>query len=566
MVETMARALFPEGIEISNWANPNKAHKIACKEIEKGDGTWFEPTFLDHPYLVRVDILRRSGKVIELIEVKSSSVEPVDDVESPFRGKRGTITSKWRPYLEDVTFQLLVLEQVFPKFEIRPMLCVVDKSKNASENSTYEQFEMIAPPKGQPRWRAEFKFSGDAQALSGEHLLAFVDVSEEVSELRDEVDRARQEFAQSIVKGGRKIEPNPRYECKKCEYRLKPDAKGKNGFNECWGSMAHQEPHILDLYRVDLLGGRSRDIPEEMANRGDVTFDAIPPDSFREGVTADRQTRQINSTSSGNEWIHHQLKERLLAHPYPLHFIDFEGSRIALPYHVGMRPYEQVGFQWSCHTIREPGGPIEHSEWLNDTDVFPNFDFAASLKQQLEREGTIYIWSPYELTMLRDIREQMRKYGHSDPELALWLEDVEQGRDDWVIDLCAEARQHYFHPDMKGSVSIKAVFPAIWRANRSVRKLSCFRGVRHRSDPYMALPPLPVGEDEEVVREGTGAIRVYQDLMFGLGGRNPKSRAALRQLLLQYCHLDTAAMVAIWWHWTQPKSKPTFWERLTGWS
>ena len=315
---------------------------------------------------------------------------------------------------------------------------------------------------------------------------------------------------------------------------------------------------------MDLLGGRDRDVPAEMASAGNVCFDAIPEDAFRDGVTAERQRIQIGSTAADEEWVAPNLAESLLAHPYPLHFIDFEGSRIALPYHAGMRPYEQVGFQWSCHTIREPGSEIEHAEWLNDRDAFPNFQFAQTLMEHVGSAGTLYIWSPYELTMLRDVREQMVKYGNADPELAFWLEDVEAGRDDWVIDLCAQARKFYFHPEMKGSVSIKAVFPAIWRSNPDVRGLSCFDGFGHTDDPYQALPALPIGDDEEVVREGTGAIRVYQDLMFGLAGQDPETRAAYRKLLLQYCHLDTAAMVAIWWHWTQPRMERSWIRRLLG--
>jgi len=136
--------------------------------------------------------------------------------------------------------------------------------------------------------------------------------------------------------------------------------------------------------------------------------------------------------------------------------------------------------------------------------------------KQIGSEGTVYVWSTYELTMLRDVRRQMEETGHDDRELADWIDAIVSESGSRVVDLCALARQHYLHPDMKGSVSIKAVFPAVWRANPEVRGLACFRGLSHPSDPYKALPALPVGEDEDVVREGTGAIRAYQDMMFGL--------------------------------------------------
>jgi hypothetical protein len=86
--------------------------------------------------------------------------------------------------------------------------------------------------------------------------------------------------------------------------------------------------------------------------------------------------------------------------------------------------------------------------------------------------------------------------------------------------------------------------------------------LQHPSDPYKALPALPVGDDEEVVREGTGAIRAYQDMMFGLARENPALRKTYRQMLLRYCGLDTAAMVAVWWHWTQPRRSRNWLSRL----
>jgi hypothetical protein len=440
---------------------------------------------------------------------------------------------------------------------------VVDKSKRATAAVTFDKFRMTAPPAGQPRWRAEFAYLGDVEELRRDHLLAIVDVSAEAAELRDEVERIAGVLAESLASGQvAKIAPRPGYLCKKCEYRLGPGAEHqRSGFAECWGKLAAVQPHVLDLYRADQLGGRNRDVPGEMAAAGQAGFDAIPADAFQ-GVAAVRQRIQIEATTTGREWIAPELPALLQQHAYPLHFIDFEGSRLALPYHERMRPYEQVGFQWSCHTIRQPGGAIEHAEWLNDQDAFPNFAFARSLMERLGTAGTVYIWSTYELTMLRDVRRQMEEADHQDPALASWIDEVVQEGGTRVVDLCALARQSYLHPEMKGSVSIKAVFPAVWRANPDVRELSCFRGLQHPSDPYKALPALPVGDDEEVVREGTGAIRAYQDMMFGLARENPALRKTYRQMLLRYCGLDTAAMVAVWWHWTQPRRSRNWLSRL----
>jgi hypothetical protein len=70
-------------------------------------------------------------------------------------------------------------------------------------------------------------------------------------------------------------------------------------------------------------------------------------------------------------------------------------------------------------------------------------------------------------------------------------------------------------------------------------------------DPYDTLEPLPIGAKEEVVKEGTGAMRAYQEMMFGLSAGDIGERESLGKLLLQYCKLDTAAMVIIWRHWIE---------------
>ena len=52
-----------------------------------------------------------------------------------------------------------------------------------------------------------------------------------------------------------------------------------------------------------------------------------------------------------------------------------------------------------------------------------------------------------------------------------------------------------------------------------------------------------------MVKDGTGAMRAYHELMFGEESQNPERKAQLVKLLLQYCELDTMAMVIIWKYW-----------------
>jgi hypothetical protein len=124
-----------------------------------------------------------------------------------------------------------------------------------------------------------------------------------------------------------------------------------------------------------------------------------------------------------------------------------------------------------------------------------------------------------------------------------------------IRDLHKLAEKHYFHPWMLGRTSIKVVLPAVWQISAALRQHPWFADY-HRLDehgnpldPYKTLKPLPLGDEEEAVMEGTGAIRVYQDLLFWEGA-DARYRDNHETLLKQYCKLDTAAMVMIWVHWT----------------
>jgi len=557
MVELMAKLLYPDGTEVGSWDKPEQAFAETTKALGATNVTLFEATVINGKLLARVDILQRNGKVLKLIEVKSTSLDSVTDGPNPFRGKRGGIDSGWRPYLEDVTFQVCVLRRAFPEFKIVPYLCVVDKAKSATENVTFDKFKIRTGSGPQARFRPQVEYTGDVSRLPKEHVLAIADVSAEVEELENEVAVAADEFAKTVGdKTISRITPEIGKKCKHCEYRLHEDDGSKNGFAECWGKLATPTPHILDLYRVDLMGGKNNDEVAVLVAAGQARLEDAPRDLLT-GTTAVRQKLQLEYTARNEEFIAPELKGILSRHKYPLHFMDFEGSRLALSYHAGMRPYEQAAFQWSCHTMTAPGAPLEHREWLNAEDAFPNFEFARTLRKQIGDTGTVYIWSQYELVVLREIREQFDKYGEKDADLAAWLERMTRDKNPRVVDMCDLAKQYYFHPAMRGSLSIKYVLPAVWEADAALRADPEFvKYVGHDAagkllNPYATLKPLPIGEKEEVANEGTGAMRVYQAMLYGVEANDPAARETYRKLLLQYCGLDTGAMVMIWKHWTR---------------
>jgi hypothetical protein len=268
------------------------------------------------------------------------------------------------------------------------------------------------------------------------------------------------------------------------------------------------------------------------------------------GPRAQRQLVQIQHTKANTEWIDPALDSILDSLEYPLHFIDFETSGLAVPYHAGMHPFENIAFQWSCHTMEKPGAAPQHAEWINIEQAFPNFSFAESLMNHLDRDGTVFMWATHENSILKQIIQQMERR-YENQGLKDWLEWMTSSR---MVDMNKLTLKHYFHPLMKGKTSIKNVLDAVWNTNPTLRERFPEYVKEENGEllsPHKSLPPLVIDGRDVFVNEGTGAITAYQSMLYGTQDTDAAAREQWKHLLLKYCELDTLAMVMIYWHWNE---------------
>lgn len=559
IVGKMAQLLHPDGIEITA-KDSDSAVAETLRLLERSQVTLFEPAIRWDNLLVRVDILVKRGNRIDLIEVKSKGIDPQDGKgATPFLTKNGAIQAEWVPYIEDVAYQAMVCRRAHPEWQVTPHLMLVDKTRQARVDGLAAGFEIIRETvPGRPRPRAEAHFQGDPNFIREHHVLRTFDVTTECTLVDAEVAEAADTLAPFLKGSLRKPPARIGTHCRDCEYRVDDDVE-PNGFRECWGSLADPRPHLLELHQMGnaRIGGVR--IAQSLIEAGKTSLYDLPAEAL-EGKVAARQQRQIQQTRSGKPWIDPALPALLRDLEYPLHFVDFEATRAAVPPHQGMVPYDLIAFQWSCHTIEQPGGPLRHSEWINVDQRFPNFEFAAALRAALGDHGTLLTWSPYEKTSLREIVRQSDRIPGADPAVIDWVDRlVPEGVKDLprMVDLCELARHHYYHPEMKGSYSIKAVLPAVWREGAALRQRPDFAPyVREENgvllNPYDTLPSLEISGEAERVAEGTGAIRAYEEMIYGT--LDPETRATWKRLLLDYCKLDTLAMVFVWRYWTLPKA------------
>ncbi|MGB2197830.1 MAG: DUF2779 domain-containing protein, partial [Flavobacteriaceae bacterium] len=282
------------------------------------------------------------------------------------------------------------------------------------------------------------------------------------------------------------------------------------------------------------------------------------------------------------------LRKEMESWTFPLHFIDFETSAVALPFNKGRHPYEQVAFQFSHH-IYHTDGTIEHSsEYINTTaGEFPNFKFIEALKNSLKNDkGTIFRFATHENSILNAIKDQLESSNHPNKaDLIGFIKTIASPRNDeseaWVasrpmVDLRVVILDYYYNPLTKGSNSIKAVLPAILNScsflrqkyTRPISEINMtslnFEG-HHRwiqfdnaevKNPYSLLPPIFVENDQEqlnqfisgleTISDGGAALTAYSKLQFT--DMSIEERQIIKKSLLKYCELDTLAMVMIFEH------------------
>jgi len=149
------------------------------------------------------------------------------------------------------------------------------------------------------------------------------------------------------------------------------------------------------------------------------------------------------------EYISPALEPELKDVEYPVHFLDFETTGIAIPRYPYTRPYQSIPFQWSDHILFEDG-TLKHRGYLCDEDKDPREEFASTLLETLGERGTIFTYTTYENRVIRELVDHLPQYRD---QLLLSL--------DRFKDLQALIKRYFYHPGFYGSFSLKSVLPAL---------------------------------------------------------------------------------------------------------
>lgn len=276
-------------------------------------------------------------------------------------------------------------------------------------------------------------------------------------------------------------------------------------------------PHCNDPYECDFIPYCWQHIPENsifdlrgngvkkwsLYERGIIRFDQIPLEELNKN-----QRQQVEATLNQQDSIDRQALAAFLDTLwYPLCHLDFETFNTAIPKYDGIRPYQQVPFQYSLHVQKGSGAEPQHFEFLAEPNTDPRRILIEQLLELIPEDGCVLTYNQsFEKGVLRDLASYF-------PDLA---EEINKRLEN-IRDLMVPFRRRdVYRWQMRGSYSIKEVLPAM-------------------------VPELSYGG--MVIADGLAAMQAYHDMCtMEPGGELDQ----LRRSMLVYCRLDTFGMVMIW--------------------
>ena len=228
------------------------------------------------------------------------------------------------------------------------------------------------------------------------------------------------------------------------------------------------------------------------------------PDSMLNAL----QRRVKQHTLAGTTFFDNQgAAVDLAPHGFPAYFLDFESVQLTVPKWKGTRPFQQIVFQFSLHTLSETG-QLDHVPFLDLSGNDPSEPFAHALVAVCGDSGPVFVYNAtFEKTRIKEL-------SHRFPDLAKPLRAINTR----IVDLLPVAQNRYYHPSQGGSWSIKKVLPT-------------------------AVPELSY-DRLDGVKNGGDAMQVFHEAIHP--ETTSERKREIETQLLAYCRLDTFAMVRLW--------------------
>jgi hypothetical protein len=264
--------------------------------------------------------------------------------------------------------------------------------------------------------------------------------------------------------------------------------------SHCWKGIPK-----YSIFNISRLSDKKK---FELYKKNIVEFKDIPSD-FK---LNDNQWMQVNSELNNETIINKEkIKEFTNNLKYPIKFMDFETFSTAVPIFNNSKPYQQIAFQYSLHSLSRTS-KLTHTEFLANSNTDTRIDFIENLIKDCGKRGTILVYNiGFERSRLNELSNVFPKYKNDINKIIKRLVDLmEPFQQKW-----------YYTSEMQGSYSIKKVLPALVK-EFTYNNLSIKEGLT-ASNTFASM----------IINEFEGDVE------------------QTRNDLLEYCKMDTLAMVKI---------------------
>ena len=434
-----------------------------------------------------VDILRKDGEGWAIYEVKSTSFPEFNGQEA-----------KLEKYAPDIAYQRWVLEQCGVNVTGTYLVCL---------NSDYVRHG----------------------ALDVKQLFVVSDMKEMVENEYKKV-QARVGHAMKVINS----DQEPDMDLSEC--CMKP--YGCAFWEYCKRRHGVPSPSVFDIYGGKGRGGFTFKKKLDCYRQGLVTFE-----DMRTKDIGPIQNMQVESALTGKEFINPEgIRKFLDRLSYPLYFLDFETMQDAVPRYDGAKVYAQITFQYSLHIKQNEAASYEHREFLAPSDGSdPRRPLAEHLCRNIPMDACTLAYN--KMFECGRIRELAALY----PDLSDHLLNIADNIKDLIDPFRAG---DYYVPAMGGSFSIKSVLPALFPNDPELDYHNLDKRCQNGGDAMNIFPRLQQLE-QSLPHQG---IQTQDGMLVKADSLMPLSEQirireeinASRQALLDYCKLDTWAMVKVW--------------------
>ncbi|EAK0810931.1 DUF2779 domain-containing protein [Campylobacter lari] len=275
-----------------------------------------------------------------------------------------------------------------------------------------------------------------------------------------------------------------------------------DGYEYCWieqRNLCENE----NIFNISWLNANKK---FELYQKNIINFkDIKDPSIFNEN-----QQIQIKASLNKEIYINKEnIKKFLDTLTYPVYHLDFESFTQVIPEYRVVKSYMQIPFQYSLHIDYKD--KLEHKEFLSECGIDPRYELVRNLINDIPKDVCVLSYNAsFEKGVIRNLALAF-------PKFCEHLLNIEKNIKDLMIPF---QNKDYYHYKMQGSYSIKKVLPAL---------------IPDMEQAYKNL---------NLIHNGNEAMQSFEAMQ----NMSENERKSYCQALLEYCKLDTLAMVKILKH------------------